>query len=248
VVAHDEEAQLPACLTSLAFADEVMVVLDRCTDRSREIALAAGARILEGAWPVEGDRRNAGFAACTGDWILEVDADERVPEALADEIRETVLDSSADYHLVPVDNYVGTRLVRYGWGASFGRSAHPALSRKGVKTWGRQRVHPSLTFTPGARAGAWLEVPLVHYGFSSIADLISRLNSYSDRRAADLRDSGELGAALPNYRRIVSRFWRCFVTRKGYKEGGIGFLIAVCGALYPLLSHLKATYDLSDDT
>jgi glycosyltransferase involved in cell wall biosynthesis len=246
VVAHDEEAQLPACLASLAFADEVMVVLDRCTDRSREIALAAGAQILEGAWPVEGDRRNAGFAACTGDWILEVDADERVPEALAAEVRETVLRSSADYHLVPVDNYVGTHLVRYGWGASFGRSAHPALSRRGVKKWGRQRVHPSLTFTPEARAGAWLKAPLVHHGFSSIADLISRLNGYSDRRAADLRESGEIGSALPNYRRIVSRFWRCFVTRKGYREGGIGFMIAVCGALYPLLSHLKAKYDLSE--
>ena len=246
VVAHNEEADLPDCLATLGFADEILVVLDRCTDRSKEIAQAADATLLEGAWPVQGDRRNDGIAACTGHWILEVDADERVPAALGREVRDTIASSPFGYHLVPVDNYVGGRLVRYGWGASFGRNAHPGLFRKGVKTWGRQRVHPALTFAEGAKRGPRLKVPITHYGFSGIADLIGRLNRYSDRHAADLVDSGEIGSAANNYRRIVTRFWRCFVRRKGYREGGIGFVIAVCGALYPLLSHLKAKYDLAD--
>jgi glycosyltransferase involved in cell wall biosynthesis len=243
VVAHNEEDKLAECLASLGFADEVLVVLDRCTDRSKEIAEAAGAKPLEGAWPVQGDRRNDGIAVCRGDWILEVDADERVPDALGREVRETIQRSEFDYHRVPVDNYVGGRLVRYGWGASFGRRSHPGLFRKGVKTWGRQRVHPTLAFDEGAREGPPLETPITHYGFNNIADLIGRLNRYSDRRAADLREAGELGRAIDNYRRLVSRFWKCFVARKGYREGGIGFVIAVCGALYPLLSYLKAKYD-----
>ncbi len=67
IVARNEEERLPDCLASVAFADEVVVVLDRSTDRSAEIARAAGARILEGAWELEGDRRNAGIAACSGD-------------------------------------------------------------------------------------------------------------------------------------------------------------------------------------
>jgi glycosyltransferase involved in cell wall biosynthesis len=246
VVAHNEEAHLLDCLASLSFADEVLVVLDRCTDSSKVIAERAGARILEGAWPVQGDRRNDGIAACTGDWILEVDADERVPETLGTEVMATVRASAYDYHLVPVDNYVGGRLVRDGWGASFGRRAHPGLFRKGVKTWGRQRVHPALHFPDGARQGPRLTVPITHYGFHGIADLIGRLNRYSDRHAADLRDTGDIGSAANNYRRIVSRFWKCFVSRRGYREGGIGFVIAVCAALYPILSYLKAKYDLSE--
>src|SRR3546814_2930804 len=88
VVAHNEEAQLADCLGSLAFADERVVVLDRCTDNSKRVALEHGARILEGGWELEGPRRNAGIDACTGDWILEVDADERVTAALASEIRD----------------------------------------------------------------------------------------------------------------------------------------------------------------
>jgi hypothetical protein len=120
---------------------------------------------------------------------------------------------------------------------------HPGLFRKGAKTWGRQRVHPSLSFAEGARRGPALDAPVTHYGFAGIADLIAKLNGYSDRRAADLREAGDIGSAPDNYRRLASRFWKCFVSRKGYREGGIGFVIAVCGALYPVLSYLKAKYD-----
>src|SRR5215469_14491133 len=79
VIARNEEAQLGACLDSVAFADEVVVVLDRSTDGSAAIARARGARVIEGAWELEGLRRNVGLDACHSDWIIEVDADERVP-------------------------------------------------------------------------------------------------------------------------------------------------------------------------
>ena len=90
VVVHDEEGQLRDCLARLGFADELVVVLDRCSDGSREIAEEHGAALVEGSWPLQGPRRNAGIAACSGDWILEVDADERVGEDLATEIREAI--------------------------------------------------------------------------------------------------------------------------------------------------------------
>ena len=59
-------------------------------------------------------------------------------------------------------------------------------------------------------------------------------------RAQDLRDSGDIGSFAHNLRRIVSRFWKCYVGRRGYREGAWGFLIALCAALYPILSYLKA--------
>ena len=114
VVAHDEAAQLADCLAPLRFADEIVVVCDRCTDGSAAIARAHGATVIEGAWPIEGDRRNTGIAACTGDWIVEVDADERLSPALAQEIRAAIAAAAPGYFLIPFDNYVGTRLVRYG--------------------------------------------------------------------------------------------------------------------------------------
>src|SRR5690348_12355894 len=66
VVARDEAERLPDCLASLGFADEIVVTLDRCRDHSAAVARRAGAQIVEGAWDLEGPRRNAGIAACRG--------------------------------------------------------------------------------------------------------------------------------------------------------------------------------------
>lgn len=237
VVAHNEAAQLAACLERLAGADEIVVVLDKCTDASKDVALRFTDRIVEGAWDLEGPRRNAGLDACTGDWILEVDADERVPPALMEEIRVAIADAGPGYFLVPFDNYVGGRLVRHGWGASWGVSAAPRLSSRGAKRWGDQRIHPSLKLTGPKRR---LKTPIEHYVDSSISDMIRRLDRYTTARAQDLRESGDIGGFANNLRRMVSRFLKCYVGRKGYREGPYGFLIALFAALYPVLSYLKA--------
>jgi glycosyltransferase involved in cell wall biosynthesis len=241
VVAHNEESRIAECLDTLRFADEIVVVLDRCNDRTEEIARRYTGRLLPGAWEIEGDRRNAGIEHCRGQWILEIDADERVPPALAAEVRATIASSSSDWHEIPVDNYIGDRLVRHGWGASFGRSAYAGLFRRGAKTWGRDRVHPKLTFK-GSRGGR-LGTPIRHYVDRDISDMLRRLDRYTSARAADLRAAGDPGSFAGNVRRIFSRFWKCYVGRKGYREGGYGFLIALCAGLYPILSYLKATLE-----
>ena len=244
VVVRDEERQLADCLTALGFADEIVVVLDRCRDRSRDIAREFTERLVEGAWDREGPRRHAGIDACRGDWILEIDADERVSPALANEIGQVVAASSAAWHLVPVDNYIGTRLVRWGWGASFGRSAHAALYRKGAKQWGDQRIHPTVSLS--GRQGGMLSARIVHYVDRDISAMLRRLDRYSSARATDLRESGDIGSYGQNLRRIVSRFCKCYIGRKGYREGPWGFLIALCAALYPILAYLKARLEPSE--
>jgi glycosyltransferase involved in cell wall biosynthesis len=241
VVAHDEEAQLADCLAALTFADELVVVLDRCRDRSKDIAERFGARIVEGAWEREGPRRHAGIDVCRGAWIVEIDADERVPPALAAEIRRIAEASAASWHLIPVDNYVGRRLVRWGWGASFGKGAYAGLYRTGAKRWGEARVHPAVTLS-GAR-GPDLQERLVHQVDRNISDMLARLDRYSTARAKDLRESGDIGSYAHNLRRIATRFWKCYVARRGYREGPYGFLIALCAGLYPILSYLKARLD-----
>jgi hypothetical protein len=140
-----------------------------------------------------------------------------------------------------VDNYVGTRLVRWGWGASFGRSAHAALFRKGVKHWGDERVHPMISLS--GPQGQTLASRLLHYVDADISEMLRRLDRYTSARAQDLRDAGDIGSYGRNLRRIGSRFWKCYIGRRGYREGPYGFLIALCAALYPILSYLKARLD-----
>ena len=243
VVARNEEEQLDGCLAALAFCDEIVVVLDRTTDGSGAIARGHGATVIEGGWELEGPRRNTGLDAATGDWILEVDADERVSAELAAEVRATI--ASADgsaYYLIPFDNYIGDHRVRYGWGASWGVSAAVRLFTPGAKRWGDERIHPSLVLSGERR---WLSCRMEHYVDRDISDMIARLDRYTAQRARDLRDSGNIGTLRHNIGRFFSRFYKCYVLRKGYREGAWGFLIALFAGLFPLLSHLRAR--LEDD-
>jgi glycosyltransferase involved in cell wall biosynthesis len=238
ISAHNEEKQLSFCLESLIFADEIVVLLDRCSDGSESISRKYTDKIVLGEWEKEGQRRNAAIEACQGLWILEIDADERVSKDLAIEVRNTIDESKFDWHEILVDNYIGGRLVRRGWGASFGKAAYPGLFRNGVKEWGLQRVHPNLKWT--GKKGPRLRSRLTHLVDHNISDMIKRLDNYSSARAKDLRDSGEIGSTLSNMRRFFSRFIKCSIFRRGYREGGYGLIIAICAGLFPLLSHLKA--------
>lgn len=237
VVAHNEEENLDACLSALAFADEIVVVLDKCTDASKAIAAKYTDRLVEGSWDIEGPRRHAGIDACQGDWILEVDADERVTPELAAEIRAAIPTAPFGYFLIPYDNYIGDTLVRYGWGGSWGVSATVRLFARGAKVWGQQRIHPGVELK-GERM--WLKNRMVHLVDKDISDMLRRLDRYSTQRARDLRASGDIGSFANNLRRLFSRFFKCYIGRKGYREGLYGFLIALMAGLFPLLSYLKA--------
>ena len=242
VVAHNEEEDLDDCLQALGFGDELMVVLDKCTDGSKSIAEKYADTIIEGRWDIEGPRRHAGLDVCKGDWVLEVDADERVSLELAAEVKAAIQTAPFGHFLIPYDNYVGKTLVRYGWGGSWGVSATVRLFSKGAKVWGAQRVHPGVQLK-GERM--WLKNRMVHLVDKDISDMIGRLDRYSTARARDLRASGDIGSLANNIRRLSSRFLKCYFGRKGYKEGGYGFLIALMAGLFPLISYLKAR--LEDD-
>ncbi len=239
VVARNEAARLPACLATLGFADEIVVVLDRSTDASAQIAREAGAVVLEGEWLLEGARRNGGIGACSGDWVLEIDADEHVPPELGAEIRTLIAASAHAFHRVRIDNYVGERLILHGWGGSFGTTLKPILFRRGAKHWRAQRVHPGLDWT-GSEGQRLTTHGIRHEVDRDISDMLRRLDRYSSAKAADLLAEGRIGTLGNNLRRFVSRTFKCYVARKGYKEGGWGLLIALCAGLFPLLSHLKA--------
>ena len=238
VVIRNEEEQLGACLNTLAFADEIVVVLDRSTDGSKEIAEAAGAKIVEGTWEIEGDRRNSGIVACSSDWILEIDADERVTPELAREIGEIPPDAAPGYFGIKFNNYVGSRLVTYGWGAYNGVNQKNALFSRGSKVWGRQRVHPAIELEGEARL---LKERIDHYVYENIGDMFDRLNRYSTLAAIQAGENGDAPRLGSSLRRIFSRGFKSYVSRKGRREGAYGIALALFSALYPIMTYIKYT-------
>ena len=238
VCVQNQEVLLSQCLRKLAFCDEIVVVADRCTDRSAEIARRHGAVVISGIFPLESQRKAAGVDACTGDWILEVEACEIVDSALAWEIRASLqMRPEGDHFEAPLANYVGDRLVRHGWAGGLGDMSATRLYRRGVKHWKAQRLEAAeLT---GVSAGA-LKGVLRRKVAEDIGEMIDSLNRLTGLHAEDLADarapSGVAGGVLGG----LNLFFRSYVARSGWREGRLGFLLATMTGLYPLLSHLRA--------
>lgn len=238
LVVHNEEERLSACLEHLDFCDEIVVVLDKCSDNSETIAKDFKARIFKGSWDIEGERRNFGRDQCRGQWILEIDADEHVPALLAEEIGEVIRRHSDGFFSVPVENYVGDVLVLRGWGGSWGKTETACLSGKDSKQWGMQRVHPTVQLQNYRGA---CKYSLIHYAARDLSDLIRRFDNYTTLRAQDLNANPQQRDPLyRDIRRVFSRFLDCYIRLGGFREGGIGFVNAVFAGLYPIISRLKA--------
>ncbi len=243
VIAHNEEEDLETCLKHLHFVDEIVVVLDRCSDGSKEIAERYAHKIVEGEWEFEGERRNKGIDACTGLWIIDADADEWISDALAQEIRETINTTDCDIFDIPVRNYIGGHYVQHGWGGgSFGKVSYLGLYKTFAKRYGMGRHHAHVE--EHGKRGPDLKNPLDHYVDKSLSHTIRRLDRYTDYRAKDLVEQGEVGELRTYIRKFLSRFYKVYFRRRAYKEGGYGFIIALCGALYPLVSHIKAANEV----
>ena len=238
IVAHNEEARIAACLDTARFADAIVVVLDNCSDGTRQIAQRYGATLVEGAWPNEGQRRTAGIAACDTEWILELDADEHIPSALAEEIRTVLRNAQPGYFGIAFNNYVGHHLVRHGWGAYNGVGAKNCLFAKGCKLWGEQLVHPKIVM--GGIRHPRLEHRIDHYVYADLDAMFARLNRYSSLAAQQAVVDGNIAKNWDTFRRFFGRFYKSWIGRKGCCEGIYGVALALFSALYPVLTTLKA--------
>jgi glycosyltransferase involved in cell wall biosynthesis len=244
IVAHNEEKKIEDCLKSLNFADEIVVVLDKCTDSTKQIVQKYTDKTIEGSWNIEGARRNVALNAAAGEWILEIDADERISKELAEEILALRNEKPAAY-IVVVDNYIGKRCVKHGWLRILGVLQRQTLTYKGLKKYHEDKeIHP--TFDLKAEIN-YLKNPLIHLVDDDITDLLNRFNRYTNWRANDLIARGKFKKTgfFAIIFAVKLRILKSYFGKKGYKEGLLGVLLAVLSGLYPLVSYLKAQDKIS---
>lgn len=238
IVAHNEEKKIADCLKSLSFVDEIVVVLDKCTDGTKEIVQQFTEKIIEGSWRIEGARRNVALGAATGEWILEIDCDERISSELATEIL-AIRNSQPCAFVAPIANYIGERYVKFGWLRTLGVLQRQTLTYQGLKHYHENKeIHPTYDLKAEIK---FLKNPITHLVDENVADLIARFNRYTTWRANDMLAKGKIkGGFLKSIADVKFRFFKSFVIKKGFREGALGLLIAVLSGLYPLVSYLKA--------
>lgn len=249
IVAHNEEKKILNCLKSLDFTDEIVVVLDKCTDKTKTIILeySKKIKIIEGAWEIEGARRNIALNNASYNWILEIDADEIISDNLKNEILEIIKNSPPSGFVIPINNHIGKKCIKYGWLRTICVLDRLTLTYKGLKKYHEDKmIHPTFNFS-GNKYN--LLNPINHFVDDDISDLILRFNRYTNWKANDLITKQK---KLPNLLKLIFdfklRFCKAYILKKGYKEGLIGFLIAILAGLYPLVTYLKVKEKLNENS
>ena len=238
IVAKNEENNLKECLDCLEFVDQIVVVVDNSNDDTKKIALSFTEFVYEGFWSKESERRNFGISKCKNDWIFELDADERVEKKLANEVMEKIKIAESDFFYIPLVNYVCDIPIKYGWMACLAPDGKFNLFKKNNKVWTNGRVHPDYQIK--GKRGVSFKNSINHHMSKNISDLIIRFNRNTSLKALDLYEEGNIPIKLFSIRKIFSRFFKCFIIRRGFKKPDIGFLISFLSAIYLFVSAIKA--------
>lgn len=239
VCVQNQDTQLSDCLRKLSFCDEVVVVADRCTDRSQEIARRNGCVVIDGIFPLESQRKAAGAAACTGDWILEIEPDELVDAHLAWEIRAVLqMRQDGDHYDLPIDNYVGGTLVRDGWAGQLSARREVRLYKRGLKSWQARRLNAPSTLA--GRSGGALKGAVRRILGRDTGGLVERLNRLAAIAAEDIADRKRQPWTIQSLAVGAGVFLQGFVLQGGWREGRMGLLVSALSATFPLLAQMRA--------
>jgi glycosyltransferase involved in cell wall biosynthesis len=224
VITRNEAANIGACLDSLAFCEERIVVDSGSTDATVEIARAKGARVEVHAWPGFGPQKNYALSLASGAWVLSVDADERVTPKLAAAIKAALADPSADGFEFPrQSSFCGRQMRHSGWYPDYVLR----LFRRGKARFEDALVHEGVICSGPVKR---LHVPLMHYPVHKLEDALARIDRYSTASAQALAASGRKASFLAGIGHGLFAFLRTYVLRAGFLDGAEGFLLAVANA------------------
>lgn len=222
IIARDEADRIGDCLRSLDFCDEVLVLDGGSADATVAEARALGARVVEGDWPGFVAQKNRAWSLARGEWVLSIDADERVDPRLRASIVAALAAPTADgFRLHRRNVYLGRPLV----GGTAWPDPHVRLARRDRARWVGDDPHDRLEVDGVV---AQLDGELVHHPYRSLADHLLRIDRYT---TLDARP----GTVLDLLVRPGWHFFRGFVARAGFRDGYRGALYALLGALYVFL-------------
>jgi len=234
IVAMNEEDRIGDCLASVDFADEWIVVDSHSTDRTREIAHSSGARVFECDWPGWVEQKNWGIDQATHDWVLCLDADERV----SPELRASILkalegdDAAVGFEFARLSRYMDRWIRHGGWypDRKLRLFRRDSGRFEGVNPHDRVRVRGPVRQLDG---------DLLHLPYRSLSDHLRTIDRYTTVAAGEKRARGERASLVDLTLRPLGKFLRMYVLKRGFLDGIPGFVVAVTGSFYVFLKYAK---------
>lgn len=232
----NEERNIDRCLSSVQWADEIVVVDSFSTDRTIELARKYTDKIFQHEYPGSSKQVEWGIQQATNEWIVYIDADEEVSAELARQIRE-ILKTPTDivgYEVLRKPSAFGKWIEHGGWFPDYPFR----LFRKDSYYTDHQEVHGG--FNTKGKKGR-LEGILYHHTYETIYSYVEKMNDYTSLQVTNKLKSNP--SLLPKRRNLMlsplSHFLRMFISKKGYKDGFHGFVLALLDATYTLLLYAK---------
>jgi glycosyltransferase involved in cell wall biosynthesis len=235
VITRDEQDNIEEALRSVSWADEIIVVDSHSTDETVAIARRLATRVETRDWRGYSEQKNYAASLASHDWILSLDADERVTPALAREI-QAVMERGPQqrgYRISRVTWYLGRWLLGTDWYPDY----QLRLYDRRAGRWNGRRVHESFELSDGA-AGR-LRHHLEHYAYRNVSDHISSIDHYTTLAAEQWLEEGRRTNLLELAVHPPAAFLRNFLIRRGVTNGIAGFLVSTLNSYYVFLKLVK---------
>lgn len=230
ISAFNEEKKIGECLESVRqLADEVVVVNNSSIDKTEEIAKKYTDKIfLRPNLLMLNTNKNFGFLKATGEWILSLDADERVTPELAEEIKEKLENSGGinGYH-IPRKNIIFSKWIKHSlWWPDY----QLRLFRNGIGKFPEKHVHEKIEVTGETEK---LKESMLHYNYATVSEFIYKMDKiYTENEAEIFLSSGKKLTWLDALRFPINDFLKTFFAQKGYKDGLHGLVLSILQAFY----------------
>ncbi|HZE91527.1 MAG TPA: glycosyltransferase family 2 protein [Rhizobacter sp.] len=234
IISKNEAERIEACLRSVAWADEIVVVDADSSDATRDIARRFTPQVHDLPWRGFGPQKQAAVELALHDWILSVDCDERVTPELADEIQAILCsDAPNDAYTVPRRTFLGAKEIRHsGWSPD--RSLR--LFKRSAARFSDSLVHERVvTSSPVGRCRNYL----LHYSFAGLAPLLFKLNQYTDLSARMMFANGRSCSIFDLTLRPLAAFIKAYVLKAGFLDGFNGVVVSVSTAVNVFYKYAK---------
>jgi glycosyltransferase involved in cell wall biosynthesis len=234
VITLNEAANIEACLASVAWADDVVVIDSGSTDATVDLARARGARVIQRDWPGYSAQKNFAATEARYDWILSVDADERVTPELAGEIQTVISNgpAAAGYRVPRVTFHLGRWIRTTDWYPD----PQLRLYDRRRATWPDKRVHESVQAEGDVGR---LQSELQHYAYRGISHHFAAMDRYTTLAAEEMHASGRRAGFVELAIHPWAAFVRNYVLKRGILDGLPGLIISAMNAYYVFLKFAK---------
>ena len=233
-ITKNEEKNLPRCLKSVQFADEIVVIDTGSTDRTIEIARETGAKVYRPEWKGFGPAKQEGVNRASGEWVLSLDADEELTPELAAEIQRVTNDKHefAGFYMARRTRFLGRWIYHCGWYPDY----LLRLFRKTKGGFDGAIIHEQIRVE--GKCGR-LVGEILHYSYPSLESYLEKSNRYTTMGAEQAFRQGKRAGISAIALKPIATFIRHYIIKRGFLDGMEGLIISVLSSISVLVKYAK---------